>query len=136
MFIAGGNLSEAASNLSVEDVVNLLQRIGLQKSSEVVLENSYDGALLYSHLTSGEELDLEELGMDDKIDELRFRVAFKRVLEGREPEHPFSSQRLNEFLSNLGQFAKVSKIINIFFVRIAYFYFAFLDRATRRRKDD
>uniref|UniRef100_A0A1X7VIM8 Uncharacterized protein n=1 Tax=Amphimedon queenslandica TaxID=400682 RepID=A0A1X7VIM8_AMPQE len=108
---AGGDLLEAASNLSVGDVANLLQRIGLQKSSEVVLENSYDGALLYSHLTSGEELDPEELGMNDKIDELRFRVVFKRVLEGKEPEHPFSSQKLKEFLSNLGQFVKIGQLV-------------------------
>ena len=92
-------------------MAQLLLKMGLQKSSEIVQTDCINGKIAYSYLSSEETevTGLEDLGIDDIFDELRFRVQLKRVLEGKEPEHPFTPQKLGEILKemNLDKVAEV-----------------------------
>ena len=109
----GGDLSEAARGLTVDDVAQLLLKMGLQKSSHLVQTKRINGKIAYSYLSSkeAERTGLGDLGIDDIFDELRFRVQLKRVLEGKEPEHLFTPQKLSEILKemNLDQSAEVMR---------------------------
>ena len=114
----GKDLSEAASKITVDDIGLLLERLGLQDGLKFAQTNLISGDVVYSYLSlpSLEESGLKDLGIHNKIDELKFRIQFKRLLEGKKLDYEFTPKLLGNFLTERNSLSRFAKVINSWWI--------------------
>ena len=86
----------------------------MQDGLKFAQTNLISGDVVYSYLSlpSLEESGLMDLGIHNKIDELKFRIQFKRLLEGKKLDYEFTPEILGNFLTERNSLSRFAKVIN------------------------